>query len=141
MAPAQDWKHGHNFIHHTYTNIHGMDRDIGYNLLRIDDDQPWYPNHRFNLPLAFVLMLFFEWGVMYHGIELDEYLGGKMSKAEFQARKKRACSKVRRQVVQGLRRLPARRPARSCRSSAGGPRWRSSARTSSPTSSATSGRS
>ncbi|MBC7631894.1 MAG: fatty acid desaturase, partial [Flavobacterium sp.] len=42
VAPAQDWKHGHNYIHHTYTNIHGMDRDIGYNLLRIDADQPWY---------------------------------------------------------------------------------------------------
>ncbi|MET1132049.1 MAG: acyl-CoA desaturase [Aeromicrobium sp.] len=98
VAPAQDWKHGHNFIHHTYTNIHGMDRDIGYGLLRIDEDQPWYPNHRFNLPLAFVLMLFFEWGVMYHGIELDEYLGGKMSKEEFVARKKRAYAKVRRQL-------------------------------------------
>ncbi|WP_375000012.1 fatty acid desaturase family protein [Aeromicrobium sp. CTD01-1L150] len=99
VAPAQDWKHGHNFIHHTYTNIHGKDRDIGYGLLRIDDDQPWYPNHRFNLPLAFVLMLFFEWGVMYHGLELDEYLGGKMSKKEFAGRKSRAARKARRQVV------------------------------------------
>ncbi|TNC35963.1 fatty acid desaturase family protein [Mumia zhuanghuii] len=99
VAPAQDWKHGHNFIHHTYTNIHGMDRDIGYNLFRIDDEQPWYPSHRFNLPLATMLMLFFEWGVMYHGIELDEYLGGRMSKSEFKARKKRAWQKVRRQVV------------------------------------------
>ncbi|KAA1422345.1 acyl-CoA desaturase [Mumia zhuanghuii] len=99
VAPAQDWKHGHNYIHHTYTNIHGMDRDIGYNMFRIDEAQPWYPSHRVNLPLAFLLMLFFEWGVMYHGIELDEYLGGRMSKSEFKARKKRAWQKVRRQVV------------------------------------------
>ena len=99
VAPAQDWKHGHNFIHHTYTNIHGKDRDIGYGLLRIDEDQPWYPNHRFNLPLAFALMLFFEWGVMYHGIELDEYLGGKMTKKEFRDRKSRAARKARRQVL------------------------------------------
>ncbi|EFQ83491.1 stearoyl-CoA 9-desaturase [Aeromicrobium marinum DSM 15272] len=98
VAPAQDWKHGHNFIHHTYTNIHGMDRDIGYNLLRIDPDQPWYATHRFNLPLATVLMFLFEWGVMYHGVELDQYLQGKMSKAEFAARKKRAAQKIRRQV-------------------------------------------
>ncbi len=99
VAPAEDWKHGHNYIHHTYTNIHGMDRDIGYGLLRIDDDQPWYPNHRFNLPLAFALMLFFEWGVMYHGLELDEYLGGKMTKKEFRDRKSRAARKARRQVL------------------------------------------
>ncbi|MEJ7633316.1 acyl-CoA desaturase [Aeromicrobium sp.] len=98
VAPAQDWKHGHNYIHHTYTNIHGMDRDIGYNLLRIDGDQPWYATHRFNLPLAFVLMMVFEWGVMYHGVELDQYLQGKITKADFQARKKRAMKKIRKQV-------------------------------------------
>lgn len=99
VAPAEDWKHGHNYLHHTYTNIHGMDRDIGYNLLRIDADQPWYGSHRFNLPMAFVLMLFFEWGVMYHGVELDQYLQGKMTKEEFKARRRRAMVKIRRQVV------------------------------------------
>ncbi|WP_242686223.1 fatty acid desaturase [Aeromicrobium sp. IC_218] len=99
VAPAQEWKHGHNYMHHTYTNIHGMDRDIGYNMFRIDAEQPWYPSHRFNLPLAFVLMLLFEWGVMYHGVELDEYLAGRMDKAEFQGRKKRAMRKIRRQLV------------------------------------------
>ena len=98
VAPAQDWKHGHNYLHHTYTNIHGMDKDIGYGLLRIDDAQPWYPSHRANLPAAFLLMLFFEWGVMYHGLELGDYLKGDMSKEEFVARKKRAMAKTRRQV-------------------------------------------
>ncbi|AXT84635.1 acyl-CoA desaturase [Aeromicrobium sp. A1-2] len=98
IAPSQDWKHGHNYIHHTYTNIHGMDRDIGYNLFRIDDDQPWYGSHRFNLPLAFLLMLVFEWGIMYHGVELDQYLHGKITKEDFQGRKKRAMQKIRRQV-------------------------------------------
>ncbi|WP_019146238.1 fatty acid desaturase family protein [Aeromicrobium massiliense] len=99
VAPAQEWKHGHNYMHHTYTNIHGMDRDIGYNMFRIDAEQPWYPSHRFNLPLAFILMLLFEWGVMYHGVELDEYLAGRMDKAEFQGRKKRAMRKIRKQLV------------------------------------------
>lgn len=98
VAPASEWKHGHNYIHHTYTNIHGMDRDIGYNMFRIDEGQPWYPSHRFNLPLAFILMLVFEWGVMYHGIELDEYLAGRVSKAEFAARKRRAMRKIGRQL-------------------------------------------
>ena len=107
VAPAQDWKHGHNYLHHTYTNIHGMDRDIGYGLLRIDDDQPWYPNHRFNLPAAFLLMLFFEWGVAYHGIELDEYLGGKMTKKEFRDRKSRAARKARRQIFKDYVGYPA----------------------------------
>ena len=107
VAPAQDWKHGHNFLHHTYTNIHGKDKDIGYGLLRIDDEQPWYPNHRFNLPAAFLLMLFFEWGVAYHGVELDEYLGGKMTKKEFRNRRSRAARKARRQLVKDFVAYPA----------------------------------
>ncbi|MFT4298990.1 MAG: acyl-CoA desaturase [Aeromicrobium sp.] len=107
VAPAQDWKHGHNYLHHTYTNIHGMDKDIGYGLLRIDDGQPWYPSHRFNLPAAFLLMLFFEWGVMYHGLEVGDYLGGRMSKEEFTARKKRATAKTRRQVLKDYIAFPA----------------------------------
>lgn len=107
VAPARDWKHGHNFIHHTYTNIHGKDRDIGYGLLRVDSDQPWYPNHRFNLPSAFLLMLFFEWGVMYHGLELDEYLGGAITKEEFNERRHRAAVKARKQVFKDYVMWPA----------------------------------
>lgn len=107
VAPAHDWKHGHNYIHHTYTNIHGMDRDIGYGLLRIDEDQPWYPSHRFNLPAAFLLMLFFEWGVMYHGLEIDDYINGRMSKEEFKQHKARALRKTRRQVFKDYIVYPA----------------------------------
>ena len=107
VAPADEWKHGHNYIHHTYTNVHGMDRDIGYNMFRIDEDQPWYPSHRFNLPLAFMLMMLFEWGVMYHGVELDEYLAGRLPKEEFQARKKRAMRKIGRQVIKDYALFPA----------------------------------
>ncbi len=107
VAPAQDWKHGHNYLHHTYTNIHGMDKDIGYGLLRIDDAQPWYPSHRANLPAAFLLMLFFEWGVMYHGLEVGDYLKGEISREEFAARKRRAIVKTRRQLVKDYLVFPA----------------------------------
>jgi fatty acid desaturase len=36
---------------------------------------------------------------MYHGVELDEYLSGRMPKAEFKARRARALRKIRHQVV------------------------------------------
>jgi fatty acid desaturase len=107
VAPAEDWKRSHNFVHHTYTNIHGMDRDIGYDLFRIDEGQLWYPRHRFNLPIAFLLMLVFEWGVMHHGVERTDYLNGKISKAEFEAQKKRAWRKIRRQVFKDYLLYPA----------------------------------
>ena len=43
VCPGEQWKYSHNYIHHTYTNILGKDRDIGYGVLRMDEDQPWRP--------------------------------------------------------------------------------------------------
>ena len=42
-CPAEQWRHSHNYMHHTYTNIVGMDRDIGYGILRMSKDQRWTP--------------------------------------------------------------------------------------------------
>ena len=39
VCPSDQWKYSHNYIHHTYTNILGKDRDIGYGILRMDEDQ------------------------------------------------------------------------------------------------------
>ncbi len=40
-CPADQWRHSHNYMHHTYTNIVGKDRDIGYGVLRMSEEQPW----------------------------------------------------------------------------------------------------
>ena len=42
-STAEAWRHSHNFIHHTYTNILGKDRDLGYEIMRIDPSQKWHP--------------------------------------------------------------------------------------------------
>jgi NADPH-dependent stearoyl-CoA 9-desaturase len=34
-CPSVQWKRSHNFVHHKYTNIVGMDDDVGYGLLRV----------------------------------------------------------------------------------------------------------
>ena len=42
------WKTKHNVIHHTYTNIHGVDDDIEARpLLRLCDEQPHYKIHQY----------------------------------------------------------------------------------------------
>jgi NADPH-dependent stearoyl-CoA 9-desaturase len=33
------WKHSHNEVHHTYTNVLGKDHDLGYGIMRVDEDQ------------------------------------------------------------------------------------------------------
>ena len=41
--PSSQWKHSHNEIHHTFTNVLGRDNDLGYGILRVDEDQRWTP--------------------------------------------------------------------------------------------------
>ncbi|MDP2774360.1 MAG: acyl-CoA desaturase, partial [Nocardioides sp.] len=42
-SPSDQWKHSHNELHHTYTNVVGKDNDLGYGIMRVDEDQRWYP--------------------------------------------------------------------------------------------------
>ena len=45
---AYIWKFKHNVIHHTYTNIEGLDDDIAnHPILRMCSSQKWKPAHRF----------------------------------------------------------------------------------------------
>jgi len=107
VAPAKDWKHTHNHIHHTYTNIHGKDKDIGYGLVRIDRDQPYKWKYLGNPLYAFVLMLIFEFGVMSHGTGWDEALKGKKLSAESKIKFKRAGRKIRHQMLKDYVYFPA----------------------------------
>ena len=98
VAPAAGWKHTHNDIHHTWTNVVGKDRDVGYNLLRMDEKQPWTPKALGNPLYNMVLAPFFEWGIAIYDLELDEYQAGRKSKAAFRADLKSLGRKFARQV-------------------------------------------
>ena len=56
------WKQKHNILHHTYTNIAGMDDDIAQSkLLRQSPSQEWKPIHRYQhiyLTLAYAMTIF-----------------------------------------------------------------------------------
>ena len=75
-CPADQWRHSHNYLHHTFTNIHGKDRDIGYGILRISPDQPWNPIYLGNPLFAAALALNFDHGVMLHDVEIERVLAG-----------------------------------------------------------------
>lgn len=65
-CPANQWKHSHNHMHHQWTNVIGMDRDIGYGAVRIDESQPWRPS-TLAQPLVFVVLAsLFQYGVSVH---------------------------------------------------------------------------
>ncbi|MTV25891.1 acyl-CoA desaturase [Nitriliruptoraceae bacterium ZYF776] len=76
VAPANAWRHGHNVVHHTWTNVVGMDRDVGYGLLRMTEQQPWRPRDLGNPLYAALLSLMFEYGVALHELEADRIMDG-----------------------------------------------------------------
>lgn len=48
------WRHKHNILHHTYTNINELDDDIQIGgIMRFSPEQPWRPWHRFQHLYAF----------------------------------------------------------------------------------------
>jgi NADPH-dependent stearoyl-CoA 9-desaturase len=77
VSAAEGWKKSHNFEHHTYTNVVGKDRDLGYTLLRLDPEQPWRPYHLAQPLYNVVLAAGFEWGVALFDLELDEARKGR----------------------------------------------------------------
>jgi len=85
VCPGDAWRHSHNYVHHTYTNVLGVDHDIGYRIARLSDEQPWHPRWLMNLPNTFFLATLFEWGVGVHDLNAaDAYLYKDPSKLERQ---------------------------------------------------------
>lgn len=74
---SKHWRFTHNFMHHKYTNILGMDDDVGYGLLRVTRDQKWKPVNLLNLPFNTMLATFFEWGVGLQHLEIGKIFKGR----------------------------------------------------------------
>jgi fatty acid desaturase len=107
VCPSEQWKYSHNYIHHTFTNILGKDRDIGYGILRMDDDQPWHPYYLGNPIYAFLLMVFFEWGVAMHDLEVENVVKGTRRLEENRALHAGIMRKVKRQALKDYVLFPA----------------------------------
>lgn len=82
VSTARSWKHAHNYQHHTYTNVVGKDRDLGYSAMRVDDDQPWHPVYLLQPVYFFLMALTFEWGIAIYDMELDAVRDGRKTKEQ-----------------------------------------------------------
>lgn len=107
VCPGEQWKYSHNYIHHTYTNIVGKDRDIGYGILRMDPDQKWNPYYLGNPVYAFLLMVFFEWGVALHDLEVEEIVAGRRTIKDTKHLHAGLIRKIRGQVLKDYLLFPA----------------------------------
>ncbi|MFE1595916.1 fatty acid desaturase family protein [Nocardia sp. NPDC058705] len=79
-GPSAHWKITHNFLHHKYTNVLGMDDDIGYGLLRVTRDQRWMPFYLGNPVYNLILQALFEYGVAIQHLELGKIAKKKWDK-------------------------------------------------------------
>jgi NADPH-dependent stearoyl-CoA 9-desaturase len=98
-STAEAWKHSHNYIHHTYTNIRGKDKDLGYEIMRIDPHQKWHPVYLFQPLYNLVLAAFFEWGVASHDLDFEAIRKGEKSKEQLKREVKGMMRKGRQQIV------------------------------------------
>jgi fatty acid desaturase len=98
-SPADQWKHSHNFVHHTWTNVLGKDRDIGYSLLRVSPEQRWHPVYLVQPLYNLLLALFFEYGIALYDLEVERVPAGDKSVSEVLTQLRAVAGKVRRQIV------------------------------------------
>jgi fatty acid desaturase len=106
-CPADQWKHSHNYMHHTYTNIVGKDRDVGYGILRMDESQKWNPYYLGNPVWAFLLMSLFQYGVALHDLETENVLSGRRKWSENKALWEGIRRKVGKQTLKDYVLFPA----------------------------------
>jgi NADPH-dependent stearoyl-CoA 9-desaturase len=116
VSPPEQWKRAHNVQHHTYTNILGKDNDLGYGIMRVDEDQPWRPRHLVQPFWNFVNACVFEYGIMTYDIEFGDHLRGRRGLTpELRSRIGQALRRVGKQVAKEYVAFPL----------LSGPQWRS----------------
>jgi fatty acid desaturase len=98
-STAEAWKHSHNYVHHTFTNIRGKDKDLGYEIMRIDPLQKWHPVYLAQPLYNLVLMGLFEWGVALHDLDFEAIRTGKKSMRQVKRELKGIAGKARDQFV------------------------------------------
>ena len=106
-STSEAWKHSHNYVHHTFTNILGKDKDLGYEIMRIDPHQPWNPVYLAQPFYNVLLMLLFEWGVAVHDLDLEAVRKGEKDKKQLAKELKGIWGKARNQIVKDYVAFPA----------------------------------
>jgi NADPH-dependent stearoyl-CoA 9-desaturase len=107
LGASKHWRYNHNFVHHKYVNILGMDADVGYGLLRVTRDQRWQRYNLFNLLYNTLLALGFEWGVALQHLEIGKIVQGRADRKETRRRVDEFLAKAGHQVLKDYVAFPA----------------------------------
>src|SRR6476619_5547172 len=98
---TSQWKYSHNYRHHVFSNVLGVDDDLGFGVMRVTRDQPWKRQYLLQPLQNIFLALTFEWGIAAHGVDLDR------SRAEKVVQTKALVAKIARQGFKDYMMWPA----------------------------------
>lgn len=98
VGTSANWCKTHNYMHHTFTNIKGVDDDVGYGLLRLFPEQRWSPFFLGQPIYAVIFALLFQWGVAIQDLELGKYFKGKKTKQQLALEYAPVRAKIRKQL-------------------------------------------
>ena len=104
---SKHWRFTHNFMHHKYTNILGMDDDVGYGVIRVTRDERWRPFNLSNLFFNALLAVGFEWGVGLQHLELGKIFKGRDNRRATLVRMREFGVKAGNQVAKDYLAYPA----------------------------------
>jgi NADPH-dependent stearoyl-CoA 9-desaturase len=99
VSPAELWKHSHNELHHTYTNVLGKDNDLGYGIMRVDEDQRWSPALLLQPLWNGLNAIVFEYGIAAYDLEIGKVLKGRSDKTVFRKHAKMVLRKIGKHVA------------------------------------------
>jgi NADPH-dependent stearoyl-CoA 9-desaturase len=100
-SPSEQWKRAHNEEHHTYTNVIGKDGDLGYGIMRVDEDQPWHPFHLGQPVWNAINAVLFQYGIAAYDLKLGKNLKTpeRRNNPAFRARVKATLRKIGKQTT------------------------------------------
>jgi fatty acid desaturase len=75
VGVSSQWRYSHNYRHHVFSNVLGMDDDLGFGVMRVTRDQPWKPQYLLQPLQNLLLAATFEWGIALHDVDLDAKSG------------------------------------------------------------------
>ena len=98
-------RYSRNYRHHVFSNVLGMDDDLGFGVMRVTRDQPWQPLHLLQPLQNLLLAITFEWGIALHDVCSERARAATPAQRAAQARA--LIGKIARQVVKDYVLFPA----------------------------------
>ena len=106
VGVSSQWRYSHNYRHHMFSNVVGVDDDLGFGVIRMTRDEPWKPEHLLQPLRNLLLASIFEWGIGLHGIHSERDRLAPDNAKVVQARKT-FLAKIARQSVKDYLLVPA----------------------------------